>query len=706
MSKRGFSGEQVNKKRVFLIALSAIGILILVAILLAVIHNLVSKREEERNLGASSVISTPVPAEFRTWTPNTVGSDSVIESVVVLSGRGDSEISADLRRGSVGFYDWDGNSFSITLDEIEDNPDDMIRFRDGAGLQEMTMSEVAVYLSDLIGENPAFSDTAGLLDALRGEDEIIPYTTAGRIEEIEKSMGGALYYDPDLGYVADTEEGPIQIGGEERLSVIEGLLGGDLRIDSTGRILSREEAISDDLLMALGLSVVNGVSYDPNTGKWFLEDPISGERIEISKEDAKRILDNIDIVYDPDTGEYYAVDENGNRTLLSEESQRIIDELRQSNDIMVTPEGVVANPSATSSDSKPETLSPEEEQRAQWREETEDILGDEYGIGLTDFIHILGENGVSLNDYYDMLASGRNMADLIDLAMDTVPEADPNEDSPFTAMQSQSDAQEEAPNAGYADYLNAPWLNSTSAIEDSLNAMVSQLGSASGASTREEVNRTQEKQSWLDEQESLPVGWSQKLTKYDIAPGTVIPITMISGIDTDNPGSMVMGEVRGNVYDSLTHSRILIPKGSRVYANYNTGVAFGQTRLQIAWTMLIFPTGEVFNLPGFQGITGEGYAGIKDRHTDHIFQIIGASMLGTVIDFGSYLADSTLDYYFDSTDPLLAGLINALGHDAADNVSSLGQQYAEYWMNVNPTIRIRPGHQTLMYVNQIISFKK
>ena len=57
----------------------------------------------------------------------------------------------------------------------------------------------------------------------------------------------------------------------------------------------------------------------------------------------------------------------------------------------------------------------------------------------------------------------------------------------------------------------------------------------------------------------------QPLSPYELKKGSVIPATMITGVNSDLPGRMI-AQVNQNVYDSATGRYLLIPQGSRCSA--------------------------------------------------------------------------------------------------------------------------------------------
>ena len=252
-------------------------------------------------------------------------------------------------------------------------------------------------------------------------------------------------------------------------------------------------------------------------------------------------------------------------------------------------------------------------------------------------------------------------------------------------------------------------------LEDSdptagMTALVEALTTAAGTGTStttksttwNNTNRQEEKTNWQDSQQSTEVT-ATKLTRYDLVAGTTVPITIVTGVNTDLPGQIV-GLVRQDVYDSLTGTNVIIPKGSRLIATYNSSVSFGQKSIQIAWNQLITTDGYQFSLPGFNGTTPDGYSGVSGNVNNHFWQMLGGAVFGSIIDWGAaYAKDQSSNIVSGS---VLSVLVSGIASSAIDTTSSVGQQYASLWLNLQPTITIKTGTQTQLLVNQTISLKR
>ncbi|MGH7227281.1 MAG: TrbI/VirB10 family protein, partial [Gemmataceae bacterium] len=70
---------------------------------------------------------------------------------------------------------------------------------------------------------------------------------------------------------------------------------------------------------------------------------------------------------------------------------------------------------------------------------------------------------------------------------------------------------------------------------------------------------------------------------YELHAGSVIPATLLTGINADLPGTIV-GQVREDVYDSVTGTTLLIPRGTKLVGTYDSRVIQGQSRVLVTWT--------------------------------------------------------------------------------------------------------------------------
>jgi type IV secretion system protein TrbI len=103
-----------------------------------------------------------------------------------------------------------------------------------------------------------------------------------------------------------------------------------------------------------------------------------------------------------------------------------------------------------------------------------------------------------------------------------------------------------------------------------------------------------------------------KASPYVVQAGTVIPAALITGIRSDLPGQ-ITAQVTEAVYDSPTGQYLLIPQGAKLIGQYDSSVAFGQSRILLVWTRVIMPDGTSIVLERQPGADTEGYAGLEDE---------------------------------------------------------------------------------------------
>ena len=182
---------------------------------------------------------------------------------------------------------------------------------------------------------------------------------------------------------------------------------------------------------------------------------------------------------------------------------------------------------------------------------------------------------------------------------------------------------------------------------------------------------------------------AEKASPYVVQAGTVIPAALITGIRSDLPGQ-ITAQVTENVYDSPSGSYLLIPQGTKLIGQYDSQVAFGQSRVLLVWDRLIMPDGTSIVLERQQGADAQGFSGLEDEVDHHWGQLFRAAVLSTLLGIGTSLGSSD-----DESD-----IAKALRESAQDSVSNVGQQIVRSQLNVQPTLTIRPGFPVRVIVNR------
>ncbi|WPP22478.1 TrbI/VirB10 family protein [Komagataeibacter rhaeticus] len=167
---------------------------------------------------------------------------------------------------------------------------------------------------------------------------------------------------------------------------------------------------------------------------------------------------------------------------------------------------------------------------------------------------------------------------------------------------------------------------------------------------------------------------------FTLMAGSIIPAALVTGIRSELPGD-ITARVTENVYDSRTGHILLIPQGSILFGVYNSQVGFGQTRMQMVWTRLIFPDTRALTLQRLPGMDASGYTGLHDRVDNHWGQVFEAAILSTILSIGSEADISSGQ----------GGIAQALRMGASQSFNQAGEQIVARSLSIKPTAINRPG---------------
>lgn len=180
-------------------------------------------------------------------------------------------------------------------------------------------------------------------------------------------------------------------------------------------------------------------------------------------------------------------------------------------------------------------------------------------------------------------------------------------------------------------------------------------------------------------------------SEYTLWKGTIIPAVLETSINTDLPG-VVIATVTTNVYSSLNGKHLLIPQGSKLYAQYSSSVSYGQNRVQVIWNTLIRPDGLEVNLGGLNGVDGYGASGYKGFTDTHPFEFLKA--LGLIACFS--LIDTKLNNTIANSSNMYTQNILS---DTYSEVKKLDNKIIDKALDVQPTIKIPNGSKVNLITN-------
>ena len=205
-----------------------------------------------------------------------------------------------------------------------------------------------------------------------------------------------------------------------------------------------------------------------------------------------------------------------------------------------------------------------------------------------------------------------------------------------------------------------------------------------GAERDDDPNRQIRKLDFLDDARASatdnPHRLEDPLTPFEVMAGTVIPASLITGVNSDLPGT-VIAQVTQNVYDTVTGHYVLIPQGAKLIGRYDSVIAFGQSRALLVWSRIIYPDGASIVIDNLPASDVAGYAGLADKVDFHTFRLLKGVVLSTLLGVGTELS-------FDDSE---SDLVEALRESAQSSANQAGQRIVQRHLDIQPTIRIRPG---------------
>ncbi|GAB1715434.1 MAG: conjugal transfer protein TrbI [Nitrobacter sp.] len=193
----------------------------------------------------------------------------------------------------------------------------------------------------------------------------------------------------------------------------------------------------------------------------------------------------------------------------------------------------------------------------------------------------------------------------------------------------------------------------------------------------------------VDRRTVTPDRVQEKASPYVVQAGTVIPAALITGIKSDLPGT-ITAQVTEQVYDTPTGKQLLIPQGARLIGQYDSQVAFGQSRVLLVWNRIIMPNGTSIVLERQPGADAEGYSGLEDGVDYHWGQLFKAALLSTLLGVGTEIGSSSNENE----------IARAIRQSSQDTASDVGRQLIRRQLNIQPTLTIRPGFPVRVIVNR------
>jgi type IV secretory pathway VirB10-like protein len=133
------------------------------------------------------------------------------------------------------------------------------------------------------------------------------------------------------------------------------------------------------------------------------------------------------------------------------------------------------------------------------------------------------------------------------------------------------------------------------------------------------------------------IGYVTHTSRYGLSEGTIIRARLITAIDSTIPGGTVEGIIVENVFDSKTHTAVVIPQGTTVIGSTEQAQS-GQARLVVILKRFHFPNGQDFNVGESEGAGLKGENGMPVSVDTHAGRAFGSAIVGSALQAGMSLA--------------------------------------------------------------------
>ena len=186
------------------------------------------------------------------------------------------------------------------------------------------------------------------------------------------------------------------------------------------------------------------------------------------------------------------------------------------------------------------------------------------------------------------------------------------------------------------------------------------------------------------------VAQARRLSNQDtlVVQGTIFGAVMETALNSDLPG--YARAVTSRDVLSFDGSQVMIPAGSHVIGEYNSGVAQGASRVFIVWTRLIRPDGVSIALAS-PAVDDLGRGGVGGKVNRHFLQRYGGAILLSVLTGG------------------LNAFTQSLAHGStvivtsSNEATSLAGQAAQS-TQIPPTIKTKQGANVRIFVARDLDF--
>lgn len=221
-------------------------------------------------------------------------------------------------------------------------------------------------------------------------------------------------------------------------------------------------------------------------------------------------------------------------------------------------------------------------------------------------------------------------------------------------------------------------------------------GSAEGHTNQPTMAGSGDNSQFINQQSSITSVSASRIPhpNLTVPAGELIPATMNVAMNSELPG-MISAVTERNVY-SLTGSNVLIPRGSKLMGQYNSGIVQGQNRFLVVWNRVQLANGVIVTLNS-SGTDSLGRAGINADSVDrHFIERFGTATLLSVLGAATANAGVDSQTQFNSAAQYRSAVADSLNQTAA--------QTLEQDMKIKPTLDKYQGVEVNVFVAHDLDF--
>jgi type IV secretory pathway VirB10-like protein len=170
---------------------------------------------------------------------------------------------------------------------------------------------------------------------------------------------------------------------------------------------------------------------------------------------------------------------------------------------------------------------------------------------------------------------------------------------------------------------------------------------------------------------------------YTLAPGaTKVPCLLETAMHSDVPGHFLC-KVTTNVYDTATGRHLLVPQGSTVLGQYDSGsLLYGNERIPTVSLTLTLPDGRTVDLGQSPVTDAQGMAGLTGTVESKFWKLVGAVFIGGALRGGAQMVQLGAGQ---------AGMLGAVPGGIAQSGSQVVNQRVGRTLDSRPSITVPAG---------------